>query len=138
MKICFPVSQNKGLESPVYNHFGSAPMFLLVDAEQRSVAEEVNRDVNHRHGACRPLKALGGHEIDAIVVGGIGAGALSGLNQAGFKVYRAEAGSIAQNLDSFLKQGLAELTPAQTCVGHHRHHCGSHHGKAEIEAGGGF
>ncbi len=85
MKICFPVSQNKGLDSPVYNHFGSAPMFLLVDAEQRSVAEEVNRDVNHQHGACRPLRALGGQEVDAIVVGGIGAGALSGLNQAGLQ-----------------------------------------------------
>ena len=73
MKICFPVAKNKGLDSRVFNHFGSAPMFLLVDAEQRSVTEEVNRDVNHQHGACRPLRALGGQEVDAIVVGGIGA-----------------------------------------------------------------
>src|SRR5210317_338333 len=138
MKICFPVSQNKGLDSQVYNHFGSAPMFLLVDAEQRSVAEEVNRDVNHQHGACRPLRALGSQEVDAIVVGGIGAGALSGLNQAGLKVYRAEAATIAENLDRFLKQELVELTPAQTCGEQHRHHCGSHHGKTEIEAGCGL
>lgn len=138
MKICFPVSQNKGLDSPVYNHFGSAPMFLLVDAEQRSVAEEVNRDLHHQHGTCRPLKALGGQDVDTIVVGGIGAGALSGLNQAGFKVYRAAAGTIAENLDRFLKQGLTELTPAQTCGGHHRHQCGSHHGDADFEAGCGF
>ena len=138
MKICFPVAKNKGLDSRVFNHFGSAPMFLLVDAEQRSVAEEVNRDVNHQHGACRPLRALGGQEVEAIVVGGIGAGALSGLNQAGFKVYQAETGTIAENLDRFLEQGLTELTPAQTCGGHHRHHCGSHHGEADIEAGCGF
>jgi len=126
MKICFPVAENNGLDSQVYNHFGSAPMFLLIDAEQRSVAETVNRDPDHQHGACRPLKALGGQAVDAIVVGGIGAGALSGLNQAGFKVYQAEAGTIAENLDQLLKQGLAELTPAQTCGGQHRHHCGSH------------
>ena len=138
MKICFPVSANKGLDSPVYNHFGSAPMFLLVDAEQRSVAEEVNRDIHHQHGACRPLRALGGQAVDAIVVGGIGAGALSGLNQSGLKVYQAAAGTIAENLDRLLKQELVELTPAQTCGGHHRHHCGSHHGEADIEAGCGF
>ena len=126
MKICFPVAVNNGLDSQVYNHFGSAPMVLLIDAEQRSVAEAVNRDLNHQHGACRPLKALGGQKVEAIVVGGIGAGALSGLNQAGYKVYQAGAGTIAENLDNFLKHGLAELTPAQTCGGHHRHHCGSH------------
>ena len=138
MKICFPVSQNKGLDSPVYNHFGSAPMFLLVDAERRLVAEEVNRDVHHQHGACRPLRALGGQDVDAIVVSGIGAGALSGLNQAGFKVYRAVAGTIAENLDRFLTQGLTELTPAQTCGGHYRYQCGSHHGEVDFEAGCGF
>ena len=62
MKICFPVAKDKGLDSPVFTHFGSAPMFLLVDAEQRSVAEVVNRDRNHQHGACRPLRALGGQQ----------------------------------------------------------------------------
>jgi len=138
MKICFPVSANKGLDSPVYNHFGSAPMFLLVDAEQRSVAEAVNRDSHHRHGACRPLRVLGSQDIDAIVVGGIGAGALSVLNQAGYKVYQAGAGTVAENLDLFLKRELAELTPAQSCTGHHRHQCGSHHDGADIEAGCGF
>ena len=138
MKICFPVSENKGLDSPVYTHFGSAPMFLLVDAEQRSVAEVINRDRNHQHGACRPLRALGGQTVEAIVVGGIGAGALSGLNQAGYKVYQAEAGTVADNLDRFLAQGLAELTPSQTCGGHHRHQCGSHHDDADFEFGCGF
>ena len=138
MKICFPVAKDKGLDSPVFTHFGSAPMFLLVDAEQRSVAEVVNRDRNHQHGACRPLRALGGQQVEAIVVGGIGSGALSGLNQAGYKVYQAESGTIAENLDRFLKQELAELTPAQTCGGQHRHQCGSHHEKADFEAGCGF
>ena len=54
MKICFPVSENKGLESRVFDHFGSAPMFLLVDAEERSIANVINREVDRRHGACRP------------------------------------------------------------------------------------
>ena len=41
MKICFPVAENKGLESPVYNHFGSAPMFLLVDPSGNVVNNNV-------------------------------------------------------------------------------------------------
>ena len=33
MKIAFPAQENKGLESTVYSHFESAPLFVVVDAE---------------------------------------------------------------------------------------------------------
>ena len=123
MKICFPVVRNEGLERRVFNHFGSAPMFLVVDADNRTVTEVVNLDQQHRHGACRPLFALGGQTVDAIAVGGIGAGALAGLQQAGLKVYQARPGTVAANLDSFAREELAELTVQQVCGGH-----GSGHG----------
>jgi predicted Fe-Mo cluster-binding NifX family protein len=126
MKVCFPVAQNHGLESRVFNHFGSAPIFLVVDSESRTVSEVVNRDLGHAHGACRPLRALGGAEVDAIAVGGIGAGALSGLKQAGLTVYQAQAGTIADNLECMARQELAELTMQQVCGGHGHEHGHGH------------
>jgi predicted Fe-Mo cluster-binding NifX family protein len=117
MKICFPVEQNIGLDSPVYGHFGSAPLFLVVDSETREVTQVLNRDLHHAHGACSPLKALGGQEAEAIVVGGIGAGALMGLNRAGLKVYRALGVTIADNLTCLAQVELPELTPDQVCGG---------------------
>ncbi len=123
MKICFPVAQNKGLESQVFNHFGSAPLFLIVDADSSTIAEVVNRDQQHRHGACRPLLALGGQAVDAVAVGGIGAGALAGLMQTGLKVYQAQAGTVAANLERFSRNELEELTGQQVCGGQ-----GSGHG----------
>lgn len=33
MKLCFPTTHNQGMESQVFEHFGSAPMFLLVDSK---------------------------------------------------------------------------------------------------------
>lgn len=126
MKVCFPVAQNHGLESRVFNHFGSAPMFLIVETDSRTVAEVVNRDLNHQHGTCRPLRALGGQAVDAIAVGGIGAGALAGLMQAGLKVYQAKTGTIAANLESFVQQELPELTMQQVCGGHGHGHGHGH------------
>ncbi len=123
MKICFPVERNEGLDSPVFGHFGSAPLFMVVDTETREVREIANRDLHHAHGACSPLKALGGQAADAIVVGGIGAGALMGLNRAGLKVYQAEGATIADNLASLRADGLPELTADQVCGGH-AHGCG--------------
>ncbi len=124
MKLCFPVECNEGLESAVYGHFGSAPLFVLVDSETREVSEVVNRDLHHSHGSCNPLKALGGREVDAVVVGGIGGGALMGLNRAGLKVLRAQGGTIAENLAFMAQVELPELVAEQTCGGHgHGHGC---------------
>jgi hypothetical protein len=33
MKICFPVAEDRGINSIIYGHFNSAPFFLIVDAD---------------------------------------------------------------------------------------------------------
>ncbi len=58
MKICFPVELDKGLESEVYGHFGSAPVFVVFDTEAKSISTINNQDLGHTHGMCNPLKAL--------------------------------------------------------------------------------
>jgi len=130
MKICFPVAKNEGRDSKVFGHFGSAPMFVVVDADAGKVAEVVNRDLHHAHGACNPVKALGGHAVDAVVVGGIGGGALSGLSSAGIRVFAAGASTVKENVALARKGALSEWEPGRTCGGHghgHGHGC-SHHG----------
>lgn len=126
MKVCFPVQQNEGLESAVFNHFGSAPVFVVVDTASGSIASIANRDQHHVHGSCNPLKALDNQQIDAIVVGGIGAGALTRLSQAGIKVFRAQSKTVRENLALYKEQGLAEYA-LQGCCGGHSHGGGCAH-----------
>lgn len=129
MKLCFPVARNEGLASPVFGHFGSAPAFLVVDGPSREVREVVNRDLHHAHGGCSPLKALGGHAVDAVVVGGIGGGALAGLLRAGIQVFEAGGATVEENLELWRKGALAPWAPGRVCGGHgHGHGCG--HGAA--------
>ena len=118
MKLCFAVSKDEGAESAVYGHFGSAPVFVVVNTEDNSIARIVNSDMNHIHGACNPMKAIGGAAVDAVIVGGIGAGALTGLNARGIKVFKALENTIKENLALFHKGKLPELTINQTCGGH--------------------
>lgn len=131
MKLCFPVEHNQGLDSTVFGHFGSAPVFVLVDTQTNEVLEVVNRDLHHAHGACNPLKALGNEKVEAIVVGGIGGGALMGLNRAGVTVYQAQGTTIAENIACLATESLQVLRPDQVCGGHghghgHGHGCGHH------------
>ena len=118
MKIGFPVQQDEGLNSAVFNHFGSAPMFIIVDTHENTVATILNRDQHHAHGSCNPLKALDDHRVDAIVVGGIGAGALTRLNQLGITVHRSQGRTINENISLFAARQLPEMTLKSCCGGH--------------------
>ncbi len=126
MKICFPVQENQGVESIVYNHFGSAPLFIVVDSDTNAVTTIINRDQHHVHGACSPLKALDNQQIDAVIVGGIGAGALGKLNQAGIRTYRSQSETVSANLALFASGSLPEFA-LQSCCGGHGHGSGCAH-----------
>ena len=118
MKVCFAVQKDEGMDSAIYGHFGSAPTFVVVDTERQCVDTVSNKDMIHAHGACNPIMALGGQNVDAIIVGGIGGGALMKLNAAGIKVYGSMAGTIKGNLDLLMTKRLPELSMANTCAGH--------------------
>lgn len=129
MRVAIPVEEYRGLESLVYGHFGSAPAFAIVDSETMAVEALGNSDQTHVHGQCSPMKALAGMTPEAVMVGGIGAGALLGLRGAGIKVYRAAGKTVAEAV-AHLKNGtLREMTPECACGGHgggggcaHSHH----------------
>lgn len=118
MKLCFPVQTDNGLDSAIFNHFGSAPAFVVFDTEEKSLNTINNQDLNHVHGQCNPLKALDGKMVDAIIVGGIGAGAITRLNEMGIKVYKAGEGTIQQNIDAFQADTMTEMTVKHACGGH--------------------
>jgi len=125
MKICFPVAEVKGIESEVYGHFGSAPVFLIVETDTNSISIVNNKDQQHEHGVCNPLKKINNQQIDAMVVGGIGMGALNILNHSGIRVFQAQAPTVHENI-ALLKAGnLIEFNSQNTCAGHgHGGGCG--------------
>jgi predicted Fe-Mo cluster-binding NifX family protein len=125
MKVCFPVAEVNGVASEVYGHFGSAPAFVIVETNDNKVTTINNDDQHHAHGACNPLKKFNNHQVDALVVAGIGMGALNVLNQSGIKVFQAQAPTVRENI-ALLKAGnLPEFSSQHTCAGHgHGEGCG--------------
>jgi len=118
MKVCFPVLHDNGLESELYGHFGSAPTFIIVETADNTLTTINNSDQQHAHGACDPLKKFNNEKIDALVVGGLGFGALQRLNQAGIRVFQAQALSVKENLAKLQSNSLFEFTPQECCAGH--------------------
>jgi predicted Fe-Mo cluster-binding NifX family protein len=125
MQICIPVVEDKGLESRVSAHFGSAPAFMIVDTETGACRAIGNTDSHHQHGMCQPLAALAGHAVDSIVVGGIGMGALMKLQAANINVFHADRQTVGETLEAF-RAGTLRAVDAQSACGQHAHQ----HGRA--------
>ncbi|HOO41755.1 MAG TPA: NifB/NifX family molybdenum-iron cluster-binding protein [Syntrophales bacterium] len=118
MKVGFAVQRDEGLESIVYDHFGSAPFLIVVDLGEHEVSTVGNQNLNHVHGTCNPVMALDGRGLDAMVVGGIGAGALNKLNAMGIRVYGAEVPTVKENLAMLKGNKLRELSGENSCCSH--------------------
>jgi ArsR family transcriptional regulator len=118
MKLCFPIEANNGIDSIVYGHFGSAPLFILFDTETNTLETINNQNLEHIHGRCSPLQALNGKSVDAILVGGIGAGAIGKLNAMGIKVFKASDDTVQKNIDLFKNNSLPEIKVDDACNQH--------------------
>ncbi|MGB8411184.1 MAG: NifB/NifX family molybdenum-iron cluster-binding protein [Candidatus Binatus sp.] len=123
MNICIPVDEDQGLQSQVCAHFGSAPTFIIVDSDSGSCRAILNGNQHHGHGMCTPLESLKGEQIDGMVVGGIGMGALSKLNTANIRVYVSQHATVAETVDAFKAGTLKLMQPNMACAQHgHGHH----------------
>lgn len=118
MRIAFPTNDPQGMDSRVFEHFGTARGFIVVESETGQAELVLNQDLGHSHGNCQPLKALGGTPVEAVVVAGIGGGALNRLRTSGITVFRAEPGTVRENLDRYHGGQLREFPTNQICGGH--------------------
>lgn len=136
MNILIPVSSDNGMQSEVSAHFGSAPAYLVVNTETGTARSIANQHQHHGHGGCAPLALLDSVTVDAMVVGGIGAGALGRLNAAGMDVYFADHGTVGETVEALKAGQLNRMQAVQACDGrghgaghgdcHHHHAHGNH------------
>ena len=112
----------------IFQHFGHTQQFKIYDVEDNKVVRAAVMDSQgYGHGALAGfLKAF---QVDILICGGIGGGAINALANAGIEIYPGIDGSA----DMAVMQLLAGVLPHKTDVrcSHHDHHgeghdCGSH------------
>ncbi|MEW6745540.1 MAG: NifB/NifX family molybdenum-iron cluster-binding protein [Planctomycetota bacterium] len=138
MTICIPVMKDQGLKSALSSHFGSAPLFMIVDTESGSCRAVRNENQHHGHGMCMPLQSLAGEQLDGVVVGGIGRGALVKLRAAGLRVFLAQHETVEEAVAALKAGTLRTVTPATACGQHgRRQHVAGQQGPGLGRQGGG-
>jgi predicted Fe-Mo cluster-binding NifX family protein len=128
MKICIPTNDDRGLESELCTHFGSAPFFVVTNAEH-PVPKVVQNPQCHDHaGSCHHVPLLASHGIDAVVCGGMGRRAVSGLREAGIDVLVTSGRTVSQIVDAVNAGETRPLSADDACGGGRGHGHGAGHG----------
>lgn len=115
----------EGLAGDVSGHFGHTPFFVVAQLDGDTiVSSRTLASPGHGEGCSMPgfVHQLG---VSAVIVGGIGAGAVNGLGARGIEVVAGATGNAGAALAAFAKGALLTGTPS--CQGHGGQSCGHHH-----------
>ena len=119
-RIAVPSNGNGGLDATRSGHFGHCDVFTVIDVENGAI-KQVSTIQNQEHvqGGCMvPVNLLAGHNINALVVGGIGMRPLMGFKQAGIDVYHdSQRPEIRPVVEDLIAGKLPEITNDQVCGG---------------------
>lgn len=121
-RIAIPSADNGGLDGQRSGHFGHCEVFTLVDVEDGEI-KEVSTIPNQEHvqGGCMvPVNFLAGHNVNALIVGGIGMRPLMGFRQVGIDVYHdATRYEIRPVVEDLIAGKLSIILDDQVCGGGH-------------------
>ena len=121
-RIAIPSVNNGGLDGQRSGHFGHCDVFTLVDVEDGEI-KEVSTIPNQEHvqGGCMvPVNFLAGHNVNALIVGGIGMRPLMGFRQVGIDVYHdAVRPEIRPVVEDLIAGKLPIISDDQVCGGGH-------------------
>jgi predicted Fe-Mo cluster-binding NifX family protein len=119
-RIAIPSMGPGGLDGQRSGHFGHCDVFTMVDVENGEI-KEVSTVPNQSHvqGGCMvPVNLLAGHNVKALIVGGIGMRPLMGFRQVGIDVYYdATRPEIRPVVEDLIAGKLPAIGEDQVCGG---------------------
>ncbi|PVX25503.1 MAG: dinitrogenase iron-molybdenum cofactor biosynthesis protein [Candidatus Bathyarchaeum sp.] len=121
VRIVVPVSDEKGIDSQLSQHFGRAPFYAIIDLDDDGNVigqGTISNTSEHFGGVGLPPDRILQLQPKALVTYGLGSKALKMFQDAGVAVLRTEASTVREVVTAYKNNELQELT--QGC--HHAHH----------------
>jgi predicted Fe-Mo cluster-binding NifX family protein len=120
--VIVPVSDENGLNARIAEHFGRAPFYAIVALDNDGKVENIETVENkgeHFGGEGHMHDRILERKPNAIIAYGIGPRGLSGFQEAGVAVLKANADTVKDVIAAYMNDKLQELT--EGCH-HARHH----------------
>jgi predicted Fe-Mo cluster-binding NifX family protein len=119
-RIAVPSNGEGGLDGTRSGHFGHCDVFTMIDVENGEIKEvSTVKNAEHAQGGCMvPVNLLASHNVNALIVGGIGMRPLMGFKQVGIDVYHdATRAEIRPVVEDMIAGKLNIITNDQVCGG---------------------
>ncbi len=114
MKIAVPSSDDSGLDSTVFLHFGRCPFYTLVDTESGDV-EILRNDSTHFGGSKSPPGLLIDNGVSVLVCGDLGRKAIALFEDAGIDICIGAKGTVREAVEAWKKGELKGPSEGYTC-----------------------
>lgn len=122
VRIVVPVSNEKGVDSQLSQHFGRAPYYAIVDLDEKGNIVSKNIIPNtseHFGGVGLPPDRIIQLKPKALVTYGLGSKALKLFQDARVAVLRTEANTVREVVNAYNNNELQELTHGCHQAHHH-------------------
>jgi predicted Fe-Mo cluster-binding NifX family protein len=117
-----PVSDDKGIDAQLSQHFGRAPFYSVIDLDEKGqvTGEKVIPNTSeHFGGVGLPPERILQLKPNALITYGLGTKALRMFQDAGVAVLRTEANTVRDVIKAYNNNELQELTHG--CQHTHQH-----------------
>ncbi|HMK61963.1 MAG TPA: NifB/NifX family molybdenum-iron cluster-binding protein [Dissulfurispiraceae bacterium] len=122
IRIAIPSEGEGGLDGIRSGHFGHCEVFTFVDVEDGMIKNvSTIPNVGHTQGGCMvPVTLLANHNVNALIVGGIGMRPLMGFRQVGIQVYHEDrTAQIRPVVEDLIAGNIPAIEDNQVCGGGH-------------------
>lgn len=116
--IAIPTQGNKGWDDRVYEHFGKAPTFTLLNMETGGLTI-IDNTSDHMGGTVSPPELLRSTGADTVACGHLGAKAADRCAELGIAVLCGASGSVKDVVEQIKGGQLSPPSPGTMCQHHH-------------------
>ena len=113
MLVAIPSLDDNGLESTLSPHLGRCPFFVLVDLNGTEI--ESIRTIANPHASSHETgqipRFVAGHDVDAILTGGMGPRAITAFASLGVRAVTGGRGTVRLVLNDHARGSLREAEP---------------------------
>jgi len=110
LKVAVPVEEDRGLESPIDEHFGHAPYFAIAELDGGEVKrlEILENPYAAEHGPGQVPGWLAEMGVEVLVARGMGWRALEFFESYGIRVYRGASGTLGDVLRALAEGSIRD------------------------------
>jgi len=108
MKIGIPISDERGLDSTIFEHFGHAPYYLIVEIDEGMIKDVnvIENIYSKEHEPGLIPRFLADQGVEVLICRGIGPRAIEFFENYGINVIRGAYGSVKRVLEKYMKETL--------------------------------